>query len=337
MIDRFFSPAPASYSSLALEFASVDNEEPFINEETDHPLPDDSLPNINQKDRLLPEVTVQGERPKRKKEEKLSSSLIIYDVNEQYEDLIDKGDEEYDRVVDFLKAINPSFMFNSQDRDAKEAKREEKKTDKDKDITAFYSDKGYYTYIGHPVMFLLDNKPLIDQAWRSVDNISMSMIDKIVISTSHRGTPSTVYDQSGNYNTDLNIDVRYLEYMINLPPSDYFHQSRGMTIPMLRSDIVYIFLHTKPHMKSVRSAKGVRNTLFEGYAVSKEFYSPVYEYEATPEDTDYRRTLYWNPDVTTDEEGKAQVVFYNNGSASAFSISAEAMTSDGKLGVLSKQ
>jgi hypothetical protein len=334
MIDRFFAPVPASYSPLALEFASVDNKELFINEETDSPLPDDSLPDINRNDRVLPEVTVQGERPKRKKEEKLSSSLIIYDVNEQYEDLIDKGEEEYDRVVDFLRAVNPSFMFNSQDREGKKEMEEDKK---DKDITAFYSDKGYYTYIGHPVMFLLDNKPLIEQAWHSVDNISMSIIDKIVIGTSHRGTPSTVYDKSGNYDTDLNIDVRYLEKTRDLPPSDYFHQSKGMAVPMLRSDIVYIFLHSKPNMKSVRPAKGVRNTLFEGYAVSKEFYSPVYEYKATPEDADYRRTLYWNPNVVTDKDGKAQVSFYNNGSASAFSIAAEAMTEDGKLGVLNKQ
>jgi hypothetical protein len=125
-----------------------------------------------------------------------------------------------------------------------------------------------------------------------------------------------------------------LKKTIDLPPSDYFIESPGMTIPMLRSDIVYIFLHTKPNMKSVKSAQGVRNTLFDGYAISKEFYSPVYEYKASPEDTDYRRTLYWNPDVVTDKDGKAQIRFYNNGSASAFSISAEAMTSDGKLGVL---
>jgi hypothetical protein len=39
----------------------------------------------------------------------------------------------------------------------------------------------------------------------------MSMIDKIVIGTSHRGTPATVYDKAENYDSDLNIDVRYLE------------------------------------------------------------------------------------------------------------------------------
>jgi|GEM_PF-3739619 hypothetical protein len=28
---------------------------------------------------------------------------------------------------------------------------------------------------------------------------------------------------------------------------------------------------------------------------------------------DYKRTIYWNPEVTTDAEGRATVSFYNNG------------------------
>ena len=44
---------------------------------------------------------------------------------------------------------------------------------------------------------------------------------------------------------------------------------------------------------------------------------------------DYKRTIYWNPEVTTDENGYASVSFYNNGYSRALTISAEGLTPDG--------
>lgn len=49
---------------------------------------------------------------------------------------------------------------------------------------------------------------------------------------------------------------------------------------------------------------------------------------------DYRRTLYWNPNVKTDKEGKAKIEFYNNSSCKQVVISAEGITADGKAMVL---
>ena len=37
----------------------------------------------------------------------------------------------------------------------------------------------------------------------------------------------------------------------------------------------------------------------------------------------YRRTLYWNPDVKTDAEGKASIRLFNNGTCRKMEISAE--------------
>jgi len=63
----------------------------------------------------------------------------------------------------------------------------------------------------------------------------------------------------------------------------------------------------------------------------KEFYSP--DYSALPEESDYRRTLYWNPAVTTDSTGIAKIQFYNNSSCKKLSINAETVTQDGKIGI----
>ena len=81
---------------------------------------------------------------------------------------------------------------------------------------------------------------------------------------------------------------------------------------------------------------GIRNTSFTGYSYAKEFFSPQYSrYRATGE-SDYRRTLYWNPDVKSDKNGHAQVMFYNNSTCKKMNISAETVTENGIIGALNE-
>jgi hypothetical protein len=75
--------------------------------------------------------------------------------------------------------------------------------------------------------------------------------------------------------------------------------------------------------------KGTRQTTFRGYSELTEFYSPSYPDGPIPGDTDYRRTLFWAPDVKTDEEGNARLDFYNNSRRQAITVSAEGITSQG--------
>ena len=91
-----------------------------------------------------------------------------------------------------------------------------------------------------------------------------------------------------------------------------------------------VFIETYQGKIPVEGGKGVRKTWLEGYSAVKEFYSP--NYSEIPPETDYRRTLYWNPNVTTDETGKAKIEFYNNSRCTNFSISAETVTTEGKIG-----
>ena len=77
------------------------------------------------------------------------------------------------------------------------------------------------------------------------------------------------------------------------------------------------------------TAKGQRQTTFRGYTTSTEFYAPEYPDGPIKGDVDYRRTLYWNPALTTDGNGQAEVLFYNNGYSKQFHISAEGITPQG--------
>lgn len=68
-----------------------------------------------------------------------------------------------------------------------------------------------------------------------------------------------------------------------------------------------------------------------GFSLCYEYYRPSYDSKPLPEHKDYRRTLYWNPDVQLDESGKAKIHFYNNGKHTLMGISAEGMAGDGTL------
>jgi len=79
---------------------------------------------------------------------------------------------------------------------------------------------------------------------------------------------------------------------------------------------------------------GKRITTFQGFSQSYEFYSPEYPQGAVYGDVDYRRTLYWNPNVITNDNGYAEIEFYNNSYSRKFKISCAGITAGGMPYVL---
>lgn len=80
------------------------------------------------------------------------------------------------------------------------------------------------------------------------------------------------------------------------------------------------------------------NGRVKGYSLVKEFYAPRYEapkrLNAIP---DYRSTIYWNPMIQTDVNGKAKVTFWNSDeNNTTFRIAIEGATPKGQLGVGTK-
>ena len=75
-----------------------------------------------------------------------------------------------------------------------------------------------------------------------------------------------------------------------------------------------------------------RRYILEGFAYPAQFYSPDYSKMKLPEgQKDYRRTLYWNPDLKLDENGEANITFYNNSRQTSLSVEAEGQAADGTL------
>ena len=94
---------------------------------------------------------------------------------------------------------------------------------------------------------------------------------------------------------------------------------------------VTIDLHRFPD-DSKRTTYRDRFIVLDGYATSADFYHPDYSKHKLPEDQkDYRRTLYWNPDLKLDFNGEANITFYNNSHQTTISVEAEGQASDGTL------
>lgn len=73
-----------------------------------------------------------------------------------------------------------------------------------------------------------------------------------------------------------------------------------------------------------------RLTTVNGYSKPYEFYAPEYPDGPIFGDVDYRRTLYWNPNVITDSLGQASVEFYNSSITSHINVNAAGITAAGQ-------
>jgi len=113
--------------------------------------------------------------------------------------------------------------------------------------------------------------------------------------------------------------------------TDPFTQPSQATLA-IRFYSCVVFIETYPDGEiPAEGEKGVRKTWLDGYSDVKEFYSP--DYSAQPEETDYRRTLYWNPAVTADSTGIAKIQFFNSSNCKNISVNAETVTPEGRIGV----
>ena len=136
----------------------------------------------------------------------------------------------------------------------------------------------------------------------------------------------------------------------NIPPKEQFKYNHLEYL-----DKISIYTDYSPRMKGLdhMKANGKRKVIFNmqavsdghkrtayrdryfqmnGYNVCKDFYSPDYSKQTPPDSIkDYRRTLYWNPNLMLDKDGKATVTLYNNARTTQISVDAAGQAADGTL------
>ena len=131
-------------------------------------------------------------------------------------------------------------------------------------------------------------------------------------------------DEMNDYTIDKRHKIAiYTDYCPRLEGSKAYS---GSNLPETRVAI-YPF-----YDGSRRTIYTNRRYILDGFAAPAEFYSPNYSKQTPPEvPTDYRRTLYWNPSLKLDEEGRARVTLYNNSRTTQIEVEAAGQAADGTL------
>ena len=91
------------------------------------------------------------------------------------------------------------------------------------------------------------------------------------------------------------------------------------------TNVVFVTLFVRNDYFRYKDKRGHRKTKIQGFTPERKFYIPDYSYTDLPDEKDFRRTLYWNPNVKTDAEGKATVRFYNTPTCRRIKISTETL------------
>lgn len=170
------------------------------------------------------------------------------------------------------------------------------------------------TYRQKPICYIMDNRILTTTETKmmltEVDGLA-----SIIVSKGGGGLDNEIIQNSSmsEVSDTTGIDISKLDkysifYLIPLPKRNVLN-------------------------KNQTAVNGTRQTVIQGYTRALEYYSPAYPTkELYMDKVDKRRTLYWNPTLKTDSNGKAVIECYNNQYSTPLIIQAETMGSDGKIG-----
>src|ERR1043165_2626334 len=76
-----------------------------------------------------------------------------------------------------------------------------------------------------------------------------------------------------------------------------------------------------------------QNIAHKVYYRARTYYAPKYEKQETVESrTDFRNTIYWNPNVEVGYNGKKTIEFYASDDITSFRTTVEGISNDGTIG-----
>lgn len=167
----------------------------------------------------------------------------------------------------------------------------------------------------------------------SVLNSGGDWVVQIRAAANLRGVIEPLYMVDGfvvNKNNIANMlpcDVESIDILKGPAASIYGSQGGGGVINILTKQANPNYDYTKDPSPGLLTEKR------QGYTLVKQFYSPDYSTK-NPNNTweDYRHTLYWQPTIVTNKEGRASVTFYNSDDKASFRAIVEGIGKGGLLG-----
>jgi len=180
----------------------------------------------------------------------------------------------------------------------------------------FYWDRSNdkHTYRQKPICYIMDNH-ILSETETQMMLTEVDGLASIIISKGTGGIDDDIIQNSkmSEVTDSTGVDISKLDkysvfYLIPLPRRDVLNKNQSAVL-------------------------GTRQTVIQGYTHALEYYSPAYPTkELYMDKVDKRRTLYWNPSIQTDGNGKAVIECYNNQYSTPVIIQAETISKDGQIG-----
>lgn len=156
-----------------------------------------------------------------------------------------------------------------------------------------------FNYLPEPALFInglqvnMNGEPIYDILFRiPPDQVERVEINKQPGSGS---TYSTTFGYRGSISITLKSNMDANRFKPKMSPSNFFHKIK-----------------------------------IEGYQITEEFKSPDYSSSSSSTDSDFRSTIYWNPQVLINNSEPASVTFYAADLPTKYRIEIEGVTATGK-------
>lgn len=300
-VNRHFSPEVQGLSWYeANETSSITPDITFVTDQAHI----DSIP-MNLRVIWLQEVNVEAKRLWRnprdfweREDVGAKYASVKYNLIHVADELADKG-EEPPTIIDWLKSKNP--LFDGYDN----ISGEEAKGDP---YSGLYGDGP--TYGGKGIMWMANN----------------TFVCGTSVPRAKGRNPAA--SSEGAYNKYIPFDISNVRSIyISNAKDDWkrFLHAENLEGKGLVSVFVYYY-----YGDARKLPKGYRRTNFEGYSFPEDYRQLMSLTGSDLAGADYRRTLYWNPDVRLDSDGNATISFKNNSTSRHMTVSAMGFTQDGK-------
>ena len=276
---------------------------------------------ITKKNHVLKNVTVKARRRyftnddwKYKNESwGREHATLYYDIDREREDILDRG-LPTSTIFEFLFMRNS--MFQASSRSVLSSRQETE----GKNVELHANE--HFSYGGRPIKWIVDNgdtQCVLDTSLSTLSKMGKVLCTQINYAEMVSDEiPAGVTSNSGtllySFFPIWMEEIKSL-YVVPYSPKEVHQAVR-----------VYLYTHKR---FTTESQKGLRRTYFQGFNKPSAF--QMEDYSVVPPMADYRRSIYWAPDVRTDASGKAKVEFYNNSTCREMYISAEGMSDDGRI------
>jgi len=292
-IDRQFSPKPRFITPLEAEILHPLAANAFVRKPFEPLADDDVFVPITQKNHVLESVTVKGRRYFTNDDWRFKNEAY----GRQYASLYYDIDRECNNALDKGEPVPYFLDFLAQ-----------------KNMLFTFHREAEYPYEGQ--------RYIPSSNYRTTFTLNRGL-DSYTNSYAYYydgGGVEWIFDNGDRPLLEIKPYELYLNdvksvYIVPNDPSEMENRTR-----------IYVYMHTK---YTTESNKGIRRTYFDGFNQASTFKTE--DYNVIPPMADFRRTIWWQPDITTDAQGKAKVEFFNNSTCEEMYISVEGMTEDGKV------